>query len=131
MTDVEALVCSWLAARLDGIRVVNVLPAGFDRALPVVQVTTLPGPKTQRPWNGPAPLVWTPRVDVDVYATDRATAYDTAAQVSRHVHGLRGGGNEWGYVAAVDEAAGPAWRPDYNSNVRRVGLTIALTVRAE
>ncbi|MBB1151772.1 hypothetical protein [Amycolatopsis dendrobii] len=44
--DAEALVVSWLAGRLGGIRVVAELPAKFEQALPLVQVTCLLSPKT-------------------------------------------------------------------------------------
>ena len=128
--DVEALVTQWLTSRLDEVRVVAELPAAFEQALPVVQVTCLPGPKDARPWNGDLPLLWSPRVDLDAYAATRAEAFDLASLVSGHLHALRGSGNAWGHVAHVAEVSGPAWRPDFNSNVRRAGLTAALTVRA-
>ncbi|WP_410662014.1 hypothetical protein [Amycolatopsis sp. lyj-84] len=131
MSDVEALVVSWLAGRLDGTRVVAELPAEFERHLPVVQVTALPGPKDTRPWNHRHPLLWRPRVDVDVFATSRAAAFDLASTVAGHLHELTGQGSPWGHVSAVAEPAGPAWRPDYNTAVRRCGLTVELTLRAD
>lgn len=130
MTDAEALVTTWLAGRLEEARVVTELPAKVEQVLPVVQVTCLPGPKHARPWNGSMPLLWTPRVDLDVYAATRAGATDLSAIVSREMHALRGSGNGWGHVVDVSEVAGPAWRPDFNTNVRRAGLTVALTLRA-
>ncbi|WP_158884008.1 hypothetical protein [Amycolatopsis anabasis] len=131
MIDVEALVVAWLAGRLDGIRVVAELPARFEQQLPTVQVTCLPGPKQGRPWNHGRPLLWRPRIDLDVYATTRAAATDLATQVSGHLHDLIGQGNQWGHVTDVAEPAGPAWRPDYNPSVRRSGLTTELTIRAD
>ncbi|OXM69628.1 hypothetical protein [Amycolatopsis vastitatis] len=131
MIDVEALVVTWLAGRLGGIRVLAELPARFEEALPVVQVTCLPGPKLARPWNDRRPLLWRPRVDLDTYATTRAAATDLASTVSDHLIQLAGQGNQWGQVADVEEPAGPAWRPDYNPSVRRSGLTVELTIRAD
>ncbi|GAA1961857.1 hypothetical protein [Amycolatopsis minnesotensis] len=130
MTDAEALVVVWLAGRLGGIRVVAELPAKFEQSLPVVQVTGLPGPKTDRPWNAHGPLLWHPRIDIDTYAATRAIATDLASTVSGHLHELAGQGNQWGAVVDVGEPAGPAWRPDYNPSVRRAGLTVELTIRA-
>ncbi|WP_370944007.1 hypothetical protein AB5J62_33540 [Amycolatopsis sp. cg5] len=131
MNDAEALVVTWLSGRLGGIRVVAELPARVEQFLPVVQVTCLPGPKTDRPWNSRRPLLWRPRVDLDAFAATRAAATDLASTVSGHLHDLIGQANEWGQVADVGEPAGPAWRPDYNPSVRRCGLTVELTIRAE
>lgn len=128
--DVEALVVTWLAARLGSVRVVAELPPRFEETLPVVQITSLPGPKTARPWSGEQPLLWSPRIDVDVYAATRAAAFDLAAEISQQLHALPGQPSEWGFASTVDEVAGPSWRPDYNSNVRRVGMTVQLTIRA-
>ncbi|WP_103344063.1 hypothetical protein [Amycolatopsis sp. CA-126428] len=130
MIDAEALVVAWLTARLGGVRVVAELPARFEQALPVVQVTCLPGPKLARPWSGTAPLLWRPRVDIDTYAATRAAATDLASTVSGHLYALAGQGNEWGHVTDVAEPAGPSWRPDYNPSVHRSGLTAELTIRA-
>lgn len=131
MIDVEALVITWLAGRLDGTRVVAELPAQFEEQLPVVQVTGLPGPKESTPWNHARPLLWRPRLDLDVYAPTRAAATDLAHEASGHLHDLTGQTTEWGQVATVDEPAGPSWRPDYNPSVRRSGLTVELTIRAD
>lgn len=131
MVDAEALVTTWLGARLGGVRVVAELPARFEELLPVVRVTCLPGPKASRPWNWSRPLLYQPRIDVDVYSSDRAGAMDLAATVSGRLYDLIGQGNEWGSVKDVDESSGPHWRPDYNTNVRHAGLITTLTVRAE
>lgn len=130
MVDVEALVVDWLTERLPGVRVLVDLPARFDDALPVVRVTCIGGAGRWQPWNpGALPLVRDARIDIDVFAANREQAADLAVQVSNELFAARGHADRWGRVAAVRQEAGPAWRPDYNPNIRRFGLTSVLTIR--
>ncbi|WP_263251634.1 hypothetical protein [Saccharopolyspora rosea] len=130
MIDPEALVVDWLRERLPGIRVLVDLPAKFDDTLPVVQVSCIGGSAQWQPWNpGSVPLARQARIDVDVFAASREQAADLALRASNELFTLRGHGNQWGCIAAVLQESGPAWRPDYNPNIRRFGLTDVLTIR--
>lgn len=127
--DAEALVCGWLSVQLAPTRVLADLPPFLEDALPVVQITGLPGSNSNRGWNGGRWLLGRPRFDVDCFAATRAQASDLCRAVQALLAALPGTTTGGALVAQVTEELGPDRRPDFNPRVSRYGATYVLTIR--
>lgn len=127
--DVEALLIRWLSDQLPHVRVLATLPTGVEHTLPVVQVLRVGGAAVHQPFSPGGPLHDRADLDVDVYAATRPDAVDLAGHLSQLIPQARSIKLPGGVVTQVIENAGPAWRPDYNPQVARVGATYELTLR--
>ncbi len=104
-------------------RIVTELPGSLESVLPVVQVTRIGGSTRY------ASLLDRPRIDIDVFTSSRATARTAALKIQSKMPRIRGMTASGAVVTDVVEEVGPSWRPDFNPNVRRFGLTYVLTLR--
>jgi hypothetical protein len=115
--DIEAILIGWLAARYTDCRVCTELPAELPAK--TIQVVRIGGaPENVIPFE-------LPRVDVDVYAGDRAIARQLAAglqwDLTFKLPGYTAGDGT--RVVAVRCETGPAWAPYDNTAVRRMTAT--------
>ncbi|MBA3907826.1 MAG: hypothetical protein H0X35_14245 [Pseudonocardiales bacterium] len=99
------------------------LPANLETVLPLVQVVRSGGAVNV------ALVQDRPRLDIDVYAADRGTAKDLARQIQGLLPTMRNVTTGGAVVGDVAEESGPSYRPDYNPNVRRIGMTYRCTLR--
>ncbi|MFF9003666.1 hypothetical protein ACF1GW_38875 [Streptomyces achromogenes] len=114
------------------------LPEGdaFDTALAehggIVRVLRIGGPADLRGWSDPSARDQ-PRFSVDCYAPAKPTlgaAMRLALRVRREWELLPGQATEDGRVSGVSEETGPQDRPEEpNTGVRRVGMTLGMSVR--
>lgn len=124
MRDVEADLVSALRT-LPGVEAVGVEVVGLEGRLPYVAVSTLPSQEAEETWGGPLRSVSdVVDVDIDVFATNLGTVFDTAAAV-RH----------WLLTDAPGLPFQPvsvpvfARRPDFNERVRRRGAVVRFRAR--
>jgi hypothetical protein len=115
-------------------RVVGELPEGpaFDAALPLVRVLRIGGTADLRGWSDRS-VRDNARFSVDCYA--KATpALGAAMRLALRVRGewelLPGQATADGIVTGTSEETGPQDRPEEpNTGVRRVGMTLGMSVR--
>ncbi|WP_069744750.1 MULTISPECIES: hypothetical protein [unclassified Streptomyces] len=115
-------------------RVVGELPdsAGFDAELPLVRILRIGGTAGLRGWADPS-AIDRPRFSVDCYALAKP-ALGAAMRLALRVRGewelLPGQATADGIVTATSEETGPQDRPEEpNTGVRRVGMTLGMSVR--
>lgn len=115
-------------------RVVAELPdaTGFDAALPLVRVLRIGGTADLRGWADQS-VIDRARFSVDCYAT-AAPALDAAMRLALLVRAawesLPGQATTTAVVTAISEETGPQDRPEEpNTGVRRVGMTLGMSVR--
>jgi hypothetical protein len=115
-------------------RVVGELPEGdaFNAALPLVRVVRIGGIAGLRGWaDGSA--IDRPRFSVDCYAATTpalGAAMRLALRVRAEWELLTGRSTADGIVTGTSEETGPQDRPEEpNTGVRRVGMTLGMSVR--
>jgi hypothetical protein len=118
--EAERVALGFLRANLTGTRVLTDLPS--DLTGKTVQVTRIGG-------AGDGFRIDQARLDIDCYAPTRAEAAALAGQVRSLLSTMRNQTHSGAVVVAVVEEIGPSWRPDFNPNVRRFGLTVLLVLR--
>lgn len=118
----------------DAARVVGELPdpATFDTELPLVRILRIGGTAGLRGWADSS-AIDRPRFSVDCYAP-AAPALGAAMRLAIQVRGewelLPGQATADGIVTATSEETGPQDRPEEpNTGVRRVGMTLGMSVR--
>lgn len=121
--DSEALLAGWLREQLPAVRVVAQLPANVEDHVPLLWVARIGGPALI------PGIVDRPRIDVDAFDATYEQAADLALAVQALMPTMRGVTTGGGVVCGVDEETGPARRPEYNPQVRRLGATYVLTIR--
>jgi len=70
-----------------------------------------------------------PQVTIEAWATSKPDAHDLIQQARTRLHGLRGTHSTGSTIYRTDEAAGPAWLPDPESDTARYTFTATLHVR--
>ena len=118
--DVEELLVAYLQAQFPDYRICTELPASITKT--TVQVARIAGTEST--------VIDTPTVSIDVYAPDRLTANQAAANVraAMNVRGLAGYTQGPATVALITTISAPGWRPYDDTNVRRVGATYAISI---
>lgn len=122
------------AALGDAARVVGELPGPpeFDTALPLVRVLRLGGIAGLRGWADSS-AIDRPRFSVDCYASatpSLGAAMRLALRVRAEWELLPGQNTAAGIVTGTSEETGPQDRPEEpNTGVRRVGMTLGMSVR--
>ena len=124
MRDVEADLVAALRT-LPGVTAVGVDVVDVDQRLPYVAVATLPSQEAERTWGSPLGSVSDViDVDMDVFAPDLGSVFNTAAAVRR-----------WLLADAPGLGFQPtsvpvfARRPDFNERVRRRGAVVRFRAR--
>jgi hypothetical protein len=118
----------------DAARVVGELPdpATFDAELPLVRILRIGGTAGLRGWADSS-AIDRPRFSVDCYAPAKPSlgaAMRLAIQVRGEWELLPGQATADGTVTATSEETGPQDRPEEpNTGVRRVGMTLGMSVR--
>lgn len=124
MADVEAVLVAFLTAQFPGVKVCAELPATLPAK--VIQVERIGGPDTTLSIDQAT-------VDVECYANGgtqgrvdaNALAYQVRDALRVTIRGYTALGATVQNVATI---SGPAWRPDANTTIRRVGATYQVTV---
>lgn len=124
MRDVEADLVAALRT-LPEVAAVGVEIVDVDQRLPYVAVATLPSQEAERTWGAPLGSVSDViDVDMDVFAPDLGSVFDTAVAVRR-----------WLLADAPGLGFQPtsvpvfARRPDFNERVRRRGAVVRFRAR--
>lgn len=124
--DVEQLLIGW-APTVVACRPLTETPDNLQVVLatqPVVRITRIGGPTSD-------PGIDQPTVDFDCFGLTRPSAKAFALQLWSLVDlQLSGYSNSHGVVLASRTLSGPSWRPWENTDVRRFGFTVRLTVHS-
>lgn len=119
LPDIELVLTEWARTAFD-VTACTALPADLTGALPVVQVTAMGGLGGR--------FSSSPRVDVDVYASDYEAARDLVTQVHEALmmlHGIVGNA----VIREVLSSSLPSRRPYDNSGLQRIGATYIVNAR--
>ncbi|MFI8084364.1 hypothetical protein ACIF6L_26620 [Kitasatospora sp. NPDC086009] len=117
--DVEKVITRWLAEHFD-VRTCTELPTELETLLPVVQVATIGGAEQR--------FTGRPRVDVDVYASTYEAARQLALRIRDGLKFWRGPADPGAVVTGSRIDASPWSRPYANPALRRVGLTVTISL---
>ncbi|GAB7187151.1 hypothetical protein ATKI12_6982 [Kitasatospora sp. Ki12] len=117
--DAEAVLAHWLHATFD-VRTCTELPPAMETLLPVVQIATVGGPAGR--------YADRPRIDLDVYAADYASARTLALRITTVLTNWRGPAIPGAVVSETRVDSVPSRRPYENPALRRVGLTVTVAL---
>ena len=124
--DSEAVAVSWLRAQpeLAGVKVTTDL-VGWLAGQQRVVITRIGGVPSL------AIRIDNPRLDVDVYAEDKARAHDLAQLARAALHELPEGDHTalGAVVAHVNDDTGLQWLPDISTSAARYTFAVRLAVR--
>ena len=129
LPDGKQIAIQLLTAAMPGVLVTGRLPEGaaFTEALPVVRVLRVGGVADVRGWASPA-LRDNPRFSIDCYSTTDHAALQLAQRVCAEWELLPGQATVDGIVTRISQETGPQDRPEPNTGVARVGMTLGMSV---